>query len=677
MSQAIATSSAVNPKTCCCGVDIADCKGCQKNQCCEAAKLNNSKKGFTLGLRERFLISLAFSVPLVFMMFTHLPGGNWTALALTTPVMLVGGPRFFGSAWAALKNHKANMDTLIAVGTLTAYFYSIYAMFVGEHVYFEIAALLITFILLGQVLEELTKGRASQAVEKLLHLQAKDALVIRDGSELRIPVSDLKVGDTVIVKPGEKIPSDGEVVKGESYVDESLVTGESKPTQKKVGDAVIGASLNTTGSFQFKATKVGSDTLLAQIVKLVEQAQTSRAPIQRLVDTASHYFVPIVLLLSLITFNVWFGLIGVPFDTALLFAVAVVVIACPCALGLATPTALMVGVGKGARRGVLIKSGEVLEKARSIKTVVFDKTGTITLGQPVVTDITGNQDETLKVAYALEQQSEHPLAKAIIEAAGKNYIGGNVTDFKAHEGKGISGKINSDKVVLGTRKLLEEQEVKLDTRTLNHWEQLQSEAKTVIGVARDAKLLGLIAIQDAPKETSKIAIEQLRKQGYRTVMLTGDNAATAKAIAEQVGIDEVIAEVLPADKAAKIEELQMKSPVAFVGDGINDAPALATAQLGIAMGAGTDVAIESGGIVLVKNDLLDVVRALRLSKKTFGRIKLNLFWASIYNLVGIPIAAGVFSAFGVVLNPALAGLAMAFSSVSVVLSSLLLARSRI
>lgn len=676
MSQATVASPAVNTQVCCCDMNIADCQGCQKNQCCEAAKQHKSKRSFSLGLRERFFIALGFALPMLYMMFAHLPGGDWVAFALTTPVMLIGGPRFFGSAWAALRNHKANMDTLITIGTLTAYFYSIYALFIGGHVYFEIAALLIVFILLGQLLEETMKGRASQAVEKLLHLQAKDALVVRGNKEVRIPLAELQVGDIVIVKPGEKIPADGEVVKGESYVDESLVTGESKPVQKKPGDSVIGASINTSGSFRFKAAKVGSDTLLAQIVKLVEQAQTSRAPIQRIVDKVSHYFVPIVLLLSLITFNVWFGLIGAPFDAALLFAVAVVVIACPCALGIATPTALMVGVGKGARRGILIKSGEVLEKARSIKTVVFDKTGTITVGQPLVTDIIGKKDEVLKVAFALEQQSEHPLAKAIIDAADKKYKE-SVADFKAHEGKGISGKLGKQTAVLGTRTLLEEHSVKLDKQTDKEWGRLQAEAKTVVGVALGGKLLGLIAIQDAPKESSKEAIELLRRQGYRTVMLTGDNHATAEAIARQVGIDEVIAEVLPADKAAKVEELQINSPVAFVGDGINDAPALATARLGIAMGAGTDVAIESGDIVLVKNDLMDVVRALRLSKKTFGRIKLNLFWASIYNLTGIPIAAGVFSALGLILNPALAGLAMAFSSVSVVMSSLLLAKVKL
>lgn len=675
MSGKMAVAAEDGSIICCCGMNISDCQGCQKNQCCDAVKQDGKKLSFSWSLRQQFFISLAFTVPLLYTMFAELPGGHWAAFALATPVMFIGGQAFFGSAWAALKNHKANMDTLITIGTLTAYFYSIYAILVHQPVYFEIAALLITFILLGQLLEELTKGRASQAVEKLLHLQAKDALVVRGNKEVLIPLAELQVDDIVIVKPGEKVPSDGEIVSGVSYIDESLVTGESLPVQKKPGDKVIGASINTTGSFRFKATKVGSDTLLSQIVKLVEQAQTSQAPIQRIVDRISHYFVPVVLLLSLLTFNVWYGLIGVPFDVAMLFAVAVVVIACPCALGIATPTALMVGVGQGAKRGILIKSGAVLEKARSIKTVVFDKTGTITIGQPQVTDVIGNKQQVLRVAAALERQSEHPLARAILKEAGDTKV--DASNFKAHEGKGISGKVGGKIAILGTRKLLEEHQIKLDQETIQEWERLQLEAKTAVGVAYGGEFFGLIGIQDAPKETSRQAVELLKRQGYRTVMLTGDNRATAEAIASQVGIDEVIAEVLPADKAAKVEELQLKAPVAFVGDGINDAPALATARLGIAMGAGTDVAIESGDIVLVKNDLFDAVKALNLSRRTFGRIKLNLFWASIYNLTGIPIAAGVFSAFGLILNPALAGLAMALSSVSVVISSLLLARSRI
>lgn len=634
-------------------------------------------KRFALSLRRTFFICLVFVLPLLYMMiFGNLPGGDLTALLLTTPIMLIGGPRFFTSGWAAFKNHKANMDTLITVGTLTAYFYSIYALTVSGHVYFEIAALLIVFILLGQVFEELTKGRASQAVEKLLHLQAKDALVVRAKKEVRIPLAELKVGDMIIVKPGEKIPTDGKIVSGESYVDESLVTGESKPARKQAGDHVIGASLNTTGAFRFTATKVGSETMLSQIVEMVKQSQTSRAPIQKLADSISHYFVPAVLILSILTFNIWFGLVGVPLNIALLYAVAVVVIACPCALGLATPTALMVGVGMGARRGILIKSGEVLQKAQSVKTIVFDKTGTITHGQPVVTDVVGSRDKVLAVAAGLEGQSEHPLAKAVLAAA-ENLKVKDATKFKAYEGRGIGGSIDKKDAYVGTFDLMKSQKVSVSKELQASWQKLQKEAKTVVGVATDGVLLGLIAIQDAPKASSKDAIALLSEQGYKTIMLTGDNQQTAEAVAREVGIDTVIAEVMPADKAKKVQVLQMHSLVGFVGDGINDAPALATAHLGIAMGSGTDVAIESGDIVLVKNDLMDVARALKLSRKTFARIKQNLFWAFVYNLVGIPIAAGIFSSFGLVLNPALAGLAMAFSSVSVVLSSLLLARTKL
>ncbi len=665
---------------CCCKIQISDCQGCQKNQCCPAAKAFNVqpfKRRRSLSLRQVFSICLVFALPLLYMMiFGDLPGGDWTAFALATPVMIIGGPRFFSSGWAAFKNHKANMDTLITVGTLTSYFYSIYALSQGNHVYFEIAALLIVFILLGQVFEELTKGRASQAVEKLLHLQAKDALVMRDKKEVRIPLAELKVGDVIIVKPGEKIPTDGKIISGESYVDESLVTGESKPAHKQVNDGVIGASLNTTGAFSFTATKIGGETMLSQIVEMVKQAQTSRAPIQKLADSISHYFVPIVLILSIVTFNIWFVVIGVSFNAALLYAVAVVVIACPCALGLATPTALMVGVGMGARRGILIKSGEVLQKAQSVKTIVFDKTGTITLGQPLVTEVIGDRDAVLSLAASLEQQSEHPLAKAVLGAAKDAKIS-TVTDFKAHAGQGISGVIASKRVIVGTADLMKSQQIEVSAELGTSWRELQGQAKTVVGVANDKSLLGLIAIQDAPKESSKAAIALLGKQGYKTIMLTGDNQATADAIARDVGIDQVIAEVLPADKARTIEQLQEQSHVAFVGDGINDAPALATAHLGIAMGSGTDVAIESGDIVLVKNDLLDVARALKLSRKTFGRIKLNLFWAFVYNLAGIPVAAGIFAGAGLTLNPAIAGLAMAFSSVSVVTSSVLLTKTKI
>ncbi len=629
-------------------------------------------------IRSRFIFSLIFTLPLVYALVGgHIP--EYLKWLLATPVQFIGGYPFYRGAWGALKNRASNMDTLVAGGTSVAYFYSIYALLAGRETYFDISALLIVFILLGRVFEDITKGRASSAIEKLVGLQAKEATVIKNGKQVRIPVDQIKVGDVIVVKPGEKIAVDGELVEGNSSVDESAVTGESLPVEKNKGDHVIGATINKTGSFTFKATKVGSDTLLAQIIELVRRAQTSRAPIQRLADKISGIFVPVVLVLAITTFDVWFLLLGASFVTALLFAIAVIVIACPCALGLATPTALMVGTGRGAKLGILIKSGEVLEQARDIKYVVFDKTGTITEGKPVVTDIVGPDKEwVLQIAASLEAVSEHPLASAILDTAKQQKIEPKaIKKFAAVEGKGITGELDGKPVVIGNRILLQDQ--KIQVRLDREMNELESQGKTVMAVARSGNFLGLIAVQDRPKPTSAAAIAQLKHMGITPVMITGDNNATAQAIAKEVGITStnVIAEVLPQDKANEVKALQQKGRVAFVGDGINDAPALAQADLGIAMGSGTDIAIESGGIVLVKNNLEDAVRALRLSQKTFARIRLNLFFAFVYNVAGIPIAAGLFSSLGLILNPALAGLAMAFSSVSVVTSSLLLGRSRL
>ncbi|MEO7617381.1 MAG: copper-translocating P-type ATPase, partial [Candidatus Saccharibacteria bacterium] len=506
---------------------------------------------------------------------------------------------------------------------------------------------------------------------------AKQATIIRDGKELQVGIEEIVVGDVIVVKPGEKVPVDGEIVSGSSSVDESMVTGESLPVGKKTGDKVIGATLNKTGSFQFKATKIGSDTLLAQIIELVRRAQTSRAPIQKLADQVSGYFVPIVLILAVITFDVWFVFLGAGFVASMLFAVSVVVIACPCALGLATPTALMVGTGRGARLGILIKSGEVLESARNIKYVVFDKTGTLTEGKPVVTDTEGDKKLVIATAASLEAVSEHPLASAILESADKLDIKvSEVTNFNAVEGKGITGRLAKYDALIGNRRLFTDAKIDI-VKFSQRMSQLENEGKTVMLVGLNNQAIGLIAVQDRAKASSKSAIQQLRARGFKTVMITGDNQSTANAIAKEVGIDKVIAEVMPADKAKEVKSLQLDGRVAFVGDGINDAPALAQADLGIAMGSGTDVAMEAGGIVLIKNNLEDVVKALRLSQKTFSRIKLNLFWAFLYNVGGIPIAAGVFAGAGLVLSPAFAGLAMAFSSVSVVTSSLLLSKSRL
>ena len=631
-----------------------------------------------MSISHRLLISFLLSTPLLAeMLGIMLPGGMIATVFLTSGVMVVGGGPFFISAFKSFKNHSSNMDTLVALGTGTAYLYSLYAAAAGLHVYFEIAALLIVLILLGQWFEELTKSRASSAIEKLLGLQAKEATVMRGGKAVKVSLNEVIVGDILLVKPGEKIAVDGEITEGSSNIDESMVTGESMPVAKQVGDNVIGATINKQGSFMFRATKVGSDTLLAQIVELVSKAQASRAPIQKVVDQVSNVFVPTVLIIALLTFTVWYVFLGAAFIDALLFAVSVIIIACPCALGIATPTALMVGTGRGARMGILIKSGEVLEAARDIKIVVLDKTGTITEGKPVVTDIIGDEKNVLAVAAALEAASEHPLASAILAVAKKNgVIVKKVNAFTAIAGKGVSAKLFGEMKYVGNRALFTDNNIVLDDFDVEV-ERLENEGKTVIIVGSGTEVYGLVAVQDQPKATSAEAIRQFHTYGIRTVMITGDNEGTAQAIARQVGVDEVIAGVLPGDKANHVKALQNHGKVAFVGDGINDAPALAQADLGIAMGSGTDVAIEAGGIVLVKNDLQDAFLALRLSQKTFGRIKLNLFWAFVYNTAGIPIAAGVFSGIGLALNPALAGTAMAFSSVSVVLSSLMLGRTKL
>ena len=633
-------------------------------------------------ITTRFWISLILSLPMLVEMILMpltgwmLPGGKWTMLVLTTIVMALSARPFLQSAWASFEKHHSNMDTLVAVGTATAYLYSIYAMFSGKEVFFESAAFVITFILLGQVLEEKMRNNASDAVEKLLDLQAKEAEVKRNGKFIKLPVDQIVVGDELRVKPGQKVAVDGEILSGNSNIDESMVTGESMPVQKQIGDKVIGSTINSNGTFTFKAEKVGDDTMLSQIVELVKKAQNSHAPIQKLTDKVSDIFVPVVLIVAIATFLIWYVLIGASVANSLIFAVSVVVIACPCALGLATPTALMVGTGRGAKMGILIKNGEVLETVNDVQTVVFDKTGTITLGQPQVTDVIGDGKRVLQVAASLEESSEHPLATAIMDTAHTKKISFETAEnFQAIEGQGVSATLAGQKAFVGNEKL--QHDFKMSDKLKSQMASLQDQAKTVVLVGLNDEVIGLIAIQDAPKETSKEAIAALKSRGLKTVMLTGDNQRVAQAIASQVGIDQVIAEVMPSDKADQVQALKASGKVAFVGDGINDAPALSTADVGIAMGSGTDIAIDSGGIVLVKNDLRDVDRALSLSKKTFGRIKLNLFWAFIYNVLGIPVAAGVFYGLGLTLSPEIAGLAMAFSSLSVVTSSVLLNKAKI
>ncbi|WP_270482047.1 copper-translocating P-type ATPase [Lactobacillus crispatus] len=631
---------------------------------------------------QRFWISFVLSIPMLIQMIAMpfhwmMPGYNWIALITTTIIMAISAAPYWKSAWGAFKKHNANMNTLVAVGTAVAYFYSIYAMFTGREVYFESAAYVTVFVLLGDAMEEKMHSNASNALAKLVDLQAKDAAVLRDGEFVKVPLEQVKPGDTIRVKPGEKIPVDGVITDGSTTIDESMVTGESMPVTKKKGDNVVGSTINTNGTFTFKATKVGSDTMLAQIVDLVKKAQTSHAPIQNLTDKISNIFVPVVLIIAIITFVIWYVFLGATLVNAMLFAVSVVVIACPCALGLATPTALMVGTARSAKMGVLIKNGEVLEEVSDIDTVVFDKTGTITVGKPQVTNVVGDKNKVLTIAASLEENSEHPLATAVVKAAkeAKTEIK-SIQNFAAIEGRGVKANYGNQEAFVGSDRLLED--ISISQEMKDQALQLQKEAKTVVYVGLGNDIIGLIAIQDVPKASSKQAIAELKKRGLKTVMLTGDNQNIAEAIGREVGIDQVIAGVLPTEKAAEIKKLQDEgNKVAFVGDGINDAPALSTADVGIAMGSGTDIAIESGGIVLVQNDLMGVVRALEISKKTFNRIKLNLFWALIYNTIGIPIAAGLFMAFGVQLSPELAGLAMAFSSVSVVTSSLLLNKTKI
>lgn len=654
-------------------------------------------------LRKKFIFSLIFSLPMLYFMlldfFKWLPGGaslppyfGLISLVLATPVQFIAGAGFYRGAWSSFKMKTFNMDSLIAIGTSTAYFYSIinfiiYAVgkssIIGldgikiPDLYFETAAFLITFVLLGKWLEASAKGKTSDAIKKLMGLQAKVARVIRDGVTKDIPVDEVVHGDIILVRPGEKLPVDGVITKGSSAIDESMVTGESIPVEKNVGDNVIGATINKTGSFEFKATKIGSETTLSQIIRLIEEAQGSKAPIQAFADRISSWFVPAVISIAVLTLIVWL-LLGSGLSFALMAFTAVIVIACPCALGLATPTAIMVGTGKGAEYGVLIKGGEPLEAAEKIKTIIFDKTGTLTNGKPEVTDIIScsdvDEDDILQISASLEKSSEHPLAEAIYSYADEEGIKlDEVNDFKAIPGHGVEGRVRDKKYYFGNRRLATDI-VKVDIERINRKiSRIEEEGKTVMILTDEEKVLGFIAVADTVKETSKEAVEKLKKMGIAVWMITGDNERTAQAIAKEVGISNILSEVLPEDKANEVKKLQGdKRAVAMVGDGINDAPALAQADLGIAMGSGTDVAMEAGGIVIIKNDLRDVVKAIELSRETMGKVRQNMFFALFYNVIGIPVAARVFAGIGLVLKPELAGLAMAASSISVVSNSMLL-----
>ncbi|EOA3838974.1 heavy metal translocating P-type ATPase [Enterococcus faecalis] len=648
---------------------------------------------------QRFWISAVFTVPLLYIAMGHMVGLPLPAflnpmthattfamvqLILTLPVLYVGR-EFFTVGFKALFKGHPNMFSLVALGTSAAFVYSLYGtvmIFLGDTsftmaLYYESAGVILTLITLGKYFEAVSKGKTSDAIKKLMGLAPKTAHILRDGAEIEVPVDAVQLDDIVIVRPGDKIPVDGVIVSGSSSVDEAMLTGESLPVEKKVGDAVIGASINKNGSFQFKATKVGKETALAQIIQLVEDAQGSKAPIAQLADKISGVFVPIVIGLAVLSGLAWFFLGQESWIFALTITISVLVIACPCALGLATPTAIMVGTGKGAENGVLIKSGDALETTHKIQTIVFDKTGTITEGKPVITDILVadsalSEAELLTLAASAEQGSEHPLGEAIVGAAKERQLPlAEGSDFSAIPGHGIRVTVNERVLLLGNIKLMKEEAIELST-FVQQADRLAEEGKTPMFVAKDGSFAGIIAVADTVKDSSQTAIARLHKMGIEAVMITGDNKRTAEAIAKQVGIDRVLSEVLPEDKALEVKKLQAEGKkVAMVGDGINDAPALAQADVGIAIGSGTDVAMESADIVLMRSDLMDVPTAVELSKATIKNIKENLFWAFAYNTLGIPVAMGVLHLFGgPLLSPMIAAAAMSFSSVSVLLNAL-------
>jgi Cu+-exporting ATPase len=656
-----------------------------------------------LDLRRKFWIAAVLSLPVLVIAMSHgrialfnFAGVNWLQLALTIPVVFYCGAQFYLGAWAAFRHRAADMNTLIATGTGAAFVYSTLAtifpsFFAAANqtmpgmagmaqtpVYFEAASVIIALILLGRMLEARAKGQTGEAIRRLLGLQAKTAKVVRDGREVDIPVEEVVPGDVVIVRPGEKIPVDGMIIEGASAVDESMLTGESLPVEKKTGDEVFGATINKTGSFRFKATKVGKDTVLQQIVKMVQDAQGSKAPIARLADMISGIFTPIVICIAIATFVIWFVAASpeARFTMALVNFVSVLIIACPCALGLATPTAIMVGTGKGAENGVLIKGGEALETAHKLLSIVLDKTGTITRGEPSLTDVVAadgtDENDFLKTVASAEKLSEHPLAAAIVRGAEeRNLAFEKVENFNALEGRGIEALVGGKSLLLGNLRLMNERNIALNGAE-GKAEKLAAEGKTPMYAAIDGRFAGLVAVADTIKPEAKEAIRAMQRLGLEVVMMTGDNKRTAEAVAREVGITRVLAEVLPQDKAFEVRKLQAeKKLVGMVGDGINDAPALAQADVGIAIGTGTDVAIEASDITLLKGDLRGVVTAIALSKATIRTVKQNLFWAFIYNVLGIPIAAGLlYPFFGILLSPVIASAAMSFSSVSVVANSL-------
>jgi P-type Cu+ transporter len=648
------------------------------------------KKKTIESLKNLFIFSLIFTVPIFFisMVFMWLgievPFASWILFILATPVQFIAGAPFYRGAWSSLKNKTASMDTLIALGTSAAYFYSVYVILFepGLDQYFETAAILITFVVMGKCLEESAKGRTNDAIKKLVDLSPKFATIVSEDGEKKIPVESLKVGDVILVRPGEKVPIDGKIVSGTTAIDESMVTGESMPVEKKEGDYAIGATVNKLGAFRMQVTKTGENTTLARIIKLIEEAQGKKAPIQRFADAVSAYFVPIVIGIAFLAFIIWFFVLGEGFKFALTAAIAVLVIACPCALGLATPTAIMVGTGVGAQRGILIKGGDVLEKAHKVKHIILDKTGTLTKGKPEVTDVITTEleeDEFLRIAASLESQSEHPIAQAVVNKGLEYKLSlSRASQVVAVPGKGMTGIMDGKSYLLGNRKHMTEHKVNV-AEFDEHLDRLESEGKTVIFISEEGKSIGIIAVSDVLKASTPEAIAEFKKMGIKVYMITGDNERVAKSVASKLGID-YFAEVMPEDKAGYVKKLQSEKRglVAMAGDGINDAPALAQADVGIAMGSGTDVAMEAGSIVLMHSDLRDVARSIRLSKATMSKIRQNMFWALAYNVAGIPLAAGLlYYPTGWLLSPIIAGAAMALSSVSVVTNSLLLKAKRI
>ena len=696
----------------------------------EAAKTEEEEKAERekelRSLRNRVIVSFLLASPIIiYYMLVHMLNLqhvhavtisgmridlNWVYLIMTSPIQLGVGWVFYKNAFTSLRVGSTNMDVLVVLGTSAAYFYSVFGFLASwsypayqtvwtgiDHPFWESSAALISFIILGRYLEAVAKGRASEAVRKLLKLRPETATVVRDGKEVKIGADEVKIDEVVVVRPGEKIPVDGIIIEGKSSIDEKVITGESMPVTKTIGDEVFGATINKFGLLKFKATKVGKETLLFQIIHMVEEAQATKAPIERLADAIAEYFVPAVVVFAIVAFTFWYFIYGLAFAPSLLIMVAVLIISCPCAMGLATPTAIMVGTGKGAESGILIKGGEALERAYKIKSIAFDKTATLTKGEPAVTDIVTfnnkTQEDVLKFAGCAERGSEHPLATAIVERA-KSLNPEEPKDFEAVSGMGVKAKCGDKWVFAGNQMMMQQVGVVLAPEVLKEAERLQNEAKTAIFVAVEKEVIGILALADTLKEFSLEAIQMLKKMGLEIIMITGDNKKTAQAIANKLGIDRILAEVLPQTKADEIKKLQAEGKVvAMVGDGINDAPALAQADIGIAVGSGTDVAIETGNIVLIKDDLRDVVTGIDLSRRTIDKVKQNLFWAFFYNIVAIPVAAGGLILFkaalpGAVaalpqwfqgffesgLRPEIAGFAMAFSSVSVVTNSLLLRR---